>query len=202
MVKGWSGMDQEFSLVATVTSVRAPRERRAAQASRTLGANGRSANGSPWPPSRSTVQIGSATGVAIPSWAFLAKPALILAYGSEEFGAGALVTQILVGGVVLRALASGLGQILFASHQERTTLRIVFVNVVVAFALNVILIAQFGLPGAAVAVLLTRLISFLQHYAPVRRLLPELHLTAAAWRPITAAIVLAALLVLLRLRRH
>jgi O-antigen/teichoic acid export membrane protein len=130
--------------------------------------------------------------------AFLARPVLVLAYGSEEFGAAAHVTQILVGGVVLRALASGLGQVLIASHQERATLRIVLVNVMVALALNVVLIAQFGLPGAAVAVLLTRLINVLQHYGPVRRLLPEFRLAPAAWRPLAAASVLAALLLALR----
>jgi O-antigen/teichoic acid export membrane protein len=130
--------------------------------------------------------------------AFLARPALVIAYGNEEFAAAAVVTQILVGGIVLRALAAGLGQVLFASHQERTTLRIVLVNVVIALVLNAALIAWFGLPGAAAAVLLTRLINFVQHYAPARRVLPDLRLYPSAWRPATAALALALLLVLLR----
>jgi O-antigen/teichoic acid export membrane protein len=130
--------------------------------------------------------------------AFLARPALVIAYGNEEFGAAAIVTQILVGSIVLRALASGLGQVLYASHQERVTLRIVLVNVIIALVLNVVLIAQFGLPGAAAAVLLVRLVNVLQHYVPVRRLLPELRLGAAAWRPAVAAFVLAAILAPLR----
>ena len=74
MVKGCKGIDQGFSRVATVTSVRVASDRSAASAMGSVGAKGSSTKGSTCPPRRSIVQIGRATGVAMPSWAFLAKP--------------------------------------------------------------------------------------------------------------------------------
>src|SRR5215217_7368097 len=74
MVKGCKGIDQGFSRVVTVTSVRAASDRSAAATTGRVGAKGSSTKGRTCPPRRSMVQTGRATGVAMPSWAFLAKP--------------------------------------------------------------------------------------------------------------------------------
>ena len=75
---GAAGSTSGFSRVATVIG-RARRERqpepRARPAGRRDERGRRGANGRTWPPASRSVQTGSAAGVAMPSWAFLAKPA-------------------------------------------------------------------------------------------------------------------------------
>lgn len=128
---------------------------------------------------------------------FLAGPALLLLYGDPQFLQAVAPLRVMVWALVALALTSALGQVLVAAMNERATLRIVIVNVLVGLALGAPLIWRFGLMGAAAATLLTRLIDLAQHYAQASRLLFRPALLRAAWRPLGASAALAACLALM-----
>src|SRR6267378_741884 len=58
------------------------------------------------------------------------------------------------------------------------------------------LISRFGLRGAAMTLLLTRLAACIQHYVPVARLFSGISLAEIAWKPILAAVCMAGYLAL------
>jgi len=128
----------------------------------------------------------------------LADSMLVLIYGNDQFGQAATVLRILAATVVLKALTGSLGQVLFASLRERLTLRIVIVDVIAAIVLSVTLISRLGIVGAPIAVLLTKLIDFVQHYVPVARLLPKLSLGLLAWKSCLAALAMLGALALVK----
>jgi O-antigen/teichoic acid export membrane protein len=125
---------------------------------------------------------------------FLADSALLLLYGKKEFVAASGALRILVWTLALTALTNVLGPVLVASLREKVTLRIVIINAVVSLVLGLTLISRFGLIGAAMAVLLTRMVDFFQHYVPVSRMFSELALGRLAWKPAVATLLMAAFL--------
>jgi O-antigen/teichoic acid export membrane protein len=125
---------------------------------------------------------------------FLADSALLALYGKKEFVAASGALRILVCTLVLTALTNVLGPVLVASLREKVNLRIVTINALVSLTLGVILISRFGLIGAAMAVLLTRIVDFFQHYIPVSRMFSELALGKLVWKPFVAALFMAAFL--------
>jgi O-antigen/teichoic acid export membrane protein len=125
---------------------------------------------------------------------FLADSALLFLYGKKEFVAASTALRILVWTLILTALTNVLGPVLVASLREKVTLRIVMINAVVGLALGLTLISRFGLIGAALAVLLTRVVDFLQHYVPVSRMFSKLALGRLAWKPAVATLCMAAFL--------
>lgn len=132
--------------------------------------------------------------VALPSAVglyWLAEDALTLAYGNREFTEAALALRILAASIVLRAITTALGQMLFASLQERVTLRIVLVNVTVSFVISVVLIDRYGLLGAAAAAVITQVIDVFQHLRPVSRMLPQFRLWRHLGKPAVASLVMA-----------
>jgi O-antigen/teichoic acid export membrane protein len=96
--------------------------------------------------------------------------------------------------LILQVFTSVLGQVLLASHREKITLRIVFVDIIVNLLVGWPLISMFGLRGAAVALLLTRSADCLQHFIPVSRLLSGVPLASIIWKPLVAAACMAAYL--------
>lgn len=131
------------------------------------------------------VALPAATGL------FLLSDRILLAlYGQEDFIQAAQVLRVLAALTVLWALTSALGQILLASSNEKVTLRIVCVNVVLALALGLVLIPRFGTVGAAYAALVSGLVNLVQHYIPVRRLLAGVRLDFV-WKPLMASGVMA-----------
>ncbi|HYN88792.1 MAG TPA: flippase [Ardenticatenaceae bacterium] len=129
---------------------------------------------------------------------FLAAPALVLLYGEPDFALAAGALRIVSWNLLLAALTSVLGQVLVASLRERVTLRIVAANTLVGLLLGVVLISQFGLIGAAISALATKLVDFVQHYVPVSRQLAGVGLRRALWRPAIAGACMAAYLVAAR----
>jgi O-antigen/teichoic acid export membrane protein len=121
----------------------------------------------------------------------LADPALVLLYGKEDFLLASGALRILVWNLLLVTLTHVLGQVLLASLREKITLRIVAIDVLVNLAVGPILISQFGLLGAAVTALLTRVIDFLQHYVSVSRLLSDIALAKLARKPVVASVCMA-----------
>jgi len=65
-----------------------------------------------------------------------------------------------------------------------------FVNLLVGWPL----ISMFGLRGAAVALLLTRMADCFQHYIPAAHLLSGIPIASIVWKPLVAATCMAAYL--------
>jgi O-antigen/teichoic acid export membrane protein len=128
---------------------------------------------------------------------FMSNAILTLLYGAD-FGPAAGVLRILAWTVVPTALAVALGQVLFASLRETTTLKITIVDVLVSIALGFVLIGRYGLAGAAMAALLTRAVDFVQHYVAVSAVLPHLSLWRIAWKSVAASACMAACFVLMQ----
>jgi O-antigen/teichoic acid export membrane protein len=115
--------------------------------------------------------------VAIPATVGLfvfADSTLLLLYGERDFLQASTALRVMVWTLVPTAVTSVLGQVFLAGRRETVTLRIVLTNLIVGAAAGVVLIAQFGLIGAAVATLLTSLVNVWQHYGPVSRLVPPI----------------------------
>lgn len=122
---------------------------------------------------------------------FLADAALVLLYGDGGFSSAAVVLRVMVGVLIFRALTSALGQVLLAGLKEKVTLRIVTINTIISLILGLLLIGQFGLVGAALAVLFTSLVNFVQHYVPVSKLLSGIDLASLIWKPSVACLLMA-----------
>jgi hypothetical protein len=78
------------------------------------------------------------------------------------------------------------------------TLRIVLIDVIVAFLLGWWLISQFGIVGAAISALLTRVMDFFLHYVPVSRMLSRMAITRLAWKSAVAGMVMTGVVLLLK----
>jgi O-antigen/teichoic acid export membrane protein len=129
---------------------------------------------------------------------FLADRVLTLFYGRGDFAAAGDVLRIIVWTLLLAGLTSVLGQVLYASLRESLNLRIVAVDAAVAVVFGVVLIGQFGLIGAAVAAVVTRLVDALLHYRLVSKLLFRVQLAHLLWRPAAAAAAMAGYLSIVR----
>jgi O-antigen/teichoic acid export membrane protein len=131
---------------------------------------------------------------------FLADGVLLLMYGRDDFLLASRALRILVWSLIPIGLDHVLGMVLMASLRERLTLRIVAIDVVVGLVLGLVLVSRFGLIGAAIAALITRIVDLIQHYVPVSRLLPRMSVTLrrAAWKPVVATIFMALCLAVVR----
>jgi O-antigen/teichoic acid export membrane protein len=119
------------------------------------------------------------------------NPVFLQAYPALQFIAWVLLSQV---------FTSVLGQVLLASHREKVTLRIVAVDTLVNLLVGWPLISRFGLRGAALAMLLTRMADCVQHYVPVSRLLSGIRLAKIVWKPVLAAACMVAYLAVLASR--
>ncbi len=84
---------------------------------------------------------------------------------------------------------------MLASDNERITLRVAGVNMLVSVALNVLLIPRWGAYGVAVASLFTTLIALLQNYYYAARHLFRLNWLHLIGKPILAAAPLGGMLI-------
>jgi len=117
---------------------------------------------------------------------FLGDWALSILYKNPGFQQALPALRIVAWVLITQVFTSILGQVLVASHRERVTLRIVAVDTLCNFVIGWPLIRFFGLRGAAVALLLTRLVDCFQHYVPVSRLFSGIPVTRIIWKPIVA----------------
>ncbi len=111
------------------------------------------------------------------------NPAFLQAFPALRIVAWVLVSQV---------FTSVLGQVLVASHREKVTLRIVVVDALVNLLVGWPLIRLFGLRGAAIALLVTRLVDCCQHYIPVSRLFSGIPVAKIIWKPIVAGACMTA----------
>ncbi len=125
---------------------------------------------------------------------FIGDRALSLLYKNPAFSQAFPALRIVTWVLILQVFTSVLGQVLVASHREKITLRIVLVDTVVNLLVGWPLIAMFGLRGAAVALLLTRVADCCQHYIPAAHLLSGIPIATMVWKPLVAATCMAAYL--------
>ncbi len=123
---------------------------------------------------------------------FLGNGALILLYKKPTFLAAVPALRVMAWILIFQVFTSVLGQVLLACHREKVTLRIVIVVLLVTVVVGWPLISHFGLRGAAITLLLTRLIATIQHYIPVSSLFSGFPLGKIAWKPVIAASCMAA----------
>ena len=121
----------------------------------------------------------------------LAEPILLLLYGQDDFSRSSEALRIMAWGLMPVAMSHVLGHVQLAGLGERTTLRIVAINMVISLAVGLVLIPGLGLRGAALAALVSQVASFGQHYLTVRRLVPGLALATIVWRPALAGTIMA-----------
>ncbi len=132
--------------------------------------------------------------MALPALAglfFMGDRVLLLLYRNPVFLQAFPALRIVTWLLIFQVFTSVLGQVLVASHRERVTLRIVVVDTLCNLAVGWPLIRFFGVRGAAIALLLTRIADCCQHYVPVSRLFSGIPLARIAWRPILAAACMA-----------
>ncbi|MFC2169333.1 flippase [Acidobacteriota bacterium] len=118
---------------------------------------------------------------------FLAGTLLVMLYGKKDFMQAGDVLQIIVWGLVLRAVAKVFGMVLIASMKERKTLRILTIDLLALVIFGFILVSRYGLIGSAITMLLVRIVDFVQHYISVSRIFSSLTLMRLFWIQIVAA---------------
>jgi O-antigen/teichoic acid export membrane protein len=87
--------------------------------------------------------------------------------------------------------------VLVAIHEEKTTLRILVLDLVACVVLGVVLIPRFGVIGAALALLGTKLLDCALQYKRVTTLF-RIRIGRLIWRPLLASACMAILLVALK----
>jgi O-antigen/teichoic acid export membrane protein len=127
---------------------------------------------------------------------FLGGSILALLYKNPIFLQAFPVLRIIAWILISQVFTSVLGQVLVASHRERVTLRIVAVDTLVNLFLGWPLIYLYGLRGAAIALLLTRIADCFQHFVPVSRLFSGIPMARIIWKPIVAGACMTAFLLL------
>jgi len=129
---------------------------------------------------------------------FVADSVLLFTYGKDDFALASGALRIMVWSLIPIALDHVLGKVLLATLLEKVTLRIVIVDVLANLLLGLILVRRFGLSGAAITALLTRIIDFIQHYVAVSKMMPKMVFGRAAWKPIVASMCMAVYLAAVR----
>jgi O-antigen/teichoic acid export membrane protein len=127
---------------------------------------------------------------------FLGDWVLGLFYKNPIFLQAFPALRIIAWIMVSQVFTSVLGQVLVATHRERITLRIVVIDTLVNLILGWPLIHFFGLRGAAIALLLMRMVDCVQHLIPVSRLLSGISVFKIVWKPMVACACMTAYLVL------
>ena len=137
--------------------------------------------------------------LALPALAglyFLGDWALSTLYKNPAFQQAFPALRIVAWVLISQVFTSVLGQVLVASHREKVTLRIVAVDTLVNLFVGWPLIRLFGLRGAAIALLVTRLVDCCQHYVPVSRLFSGIPVARIIWKPVVAGACMAAFFLL------
>jgi O-antigen/teichoic acid export membrane protein len=118
---------------------------------------------------------------------FVGDLVLSVLYRNPVFVQAFPALRIIVWVLIFQVFTSVLGQALIATHRERVNLKIVITNTLFNLVIGWPLIRYFGLRGAAVALLLTKMADCYQHYMPVSRLFSGISLVKIVWKPVLAA---------------
>jgi O-antigen/teichoic acid export membrane protein len=125
---------------------------------------------------------------------FLGDKALLALYARREFLQAVPMLRVMVWILMVTALTAVLGEVLIACHYEKVRLRIVAVNAITSLVAGLVLITALGLIGAAIALLLTRIVDSYQHYRVASKVLSLPPLAKLIWKPLLAGVLMAAYL--------
>lgn len=125
----------------------------------------------------------------------MAEWGLSFLYGGDEFAAAANAVRVVVLIGLLQAINAVLGRVLVASLREKTTLRIVSINLVISFVAGIILIPRYGVMGAAYAGLIVMVFNVIQHYIPTAKILHGMPLFGLVWKPVVASAIMGAYII-------
>ncbi len=138
--------------------------------------------------------------VAVPGcvllW-FCAQPLISIVYKSSTFVDSASLVQIMVPSILFGAATKILGQVLMSYGREHVNLRIVAINLCFNAICGFALIYLLGIYGAAITLLLTKLLECVLHVAATRGLLfQEAGETAKTklvilWQTIASSVVMS-----------
>jgi len=119
---------------------------------------------------------------------FVCEPAFQLLYGRPEFAAASPLLRIIVWGNITVVFTSVLGQTLVAGMRERQVLKIVLAITITQVIMNAILVSWLGVTGAAISMLVSKLILTVPHITAVRALLPGLSIAQSINKPALASL--------------
>ncbi|GJQ59818.1 MAG: flippase [Candidatus Scalindua sp.] len=122
---------------------------------------------------------------------FFADSLFLLIYGNKNFSQSTVVLQIIVWGLIFRAISKVLGIALIASLKEKVTLQILLINMFTMFVSGFILISRYGVVGGALTTLIVSGVNFVQHYVHTTRILSSLSLPHMFWKPAIAVTTMA-----------
>lgn len=120
----------------------------------------------------------------------LSDSILAMLYTADKFVHSSSLLKIMIWILILRTMTRVLGATLIVSGQEKKTLRILIVDVIATIIISPIMIIQFGLTGAAIAVVAVRVVDALQHYLPIVRFFPDIAIFRSVWKPLIASIAM------------
>jgi O-antigen/teichoic acid export membrane protein len=91
--------------------------------------------------------------------------------------------------------------VLVAAGRERLIFRIVAIDLLVSLVLGIILIRQFGLVGAAVSMLVTKIVDAALHWMWAYRFFPKPPIGRLLWKPVVASVCMGGYLLLMQHQR-
>lgn len=118
----------------------------------------------------------------------LADKILMLLYNNEEFLDATLLLQLLVWWALIDTVMTVLGQVLWASKREKTSLQIAIAMAFTNIISTLVFVSLFDLIGVVVAALFVAAVGLTMHYIPVSKILPDLNLLPLFWKPTVAAL--------------
>lgn len=124
-----------------------------------------------------------------------ADQVLLLLFQNSELIGAAYLLRFLVWGSLVNAIITVLGQVLWASQREKQSLIIAMTTTSINLIGNLIFIQLFGLNGVVITGLTISVVTLIQHYLPVAKLLEDMKILPAIWKPLVGTIVMTLLLV-------
>ncbi len=132
---------------------------------------------------------------------FLSNSVLVFLYGKKGFQSAGMAVRVMAGTIILTAITSVLTQVLLAAGRERLTFRIVAIDLLVSLVLGIILIREFGLIGAALSMLLTKIVDTSLQWMWTYSLFSKPPIARLLWKPIVATACMGSYLFLVQDQR-
>lgn len=128
-----------------------------------------------------------------------ADQVLLLLFQNNELISAAYLLRFLVWGSLVNAIITVLGQVLWASQREKQSLIIAMTTTSINLIGNLIFIQLFGLNGVVITGLTISVVTLIQHYLPVAKLLEDMKILPVIWKPLVATIVMTIVLIQINL---
>lgn len=118
-------------------------------------------------------------------------------YDNGEFEPAAVLLSFIIWWSIVDVLATVMGQSLWASEREGTSMRIGLVSVTIGLLGNLLFVSLFGLNGIAVTMLFSGAALLGLHYQQLTSVVSATDILGAMWRPALAGVTQVGFLILL-----